>query len=98
VTLDMDKFALAIRALPNPHGPLTERDKQAWAAFKNGDDAEVLRLMNIPERTLSLEDRAFLIVHRWFDENQADKQWWKRIGLWAKRDDLVKAIVKEFKS
>jgi hypothetical protein len=97
-------FAAAIAFLPNPHRPMSDRERAATEAFRQGNDMEVVRLMAstdspaATENSLSPEDRAFLVVARWFDKHDAGHgKWWNRIKLWNKRDDLTAAIAEEIR-
>ena len=50
------------------------------------------------DKSLSSEDRAFLVVARWFDKHDAGYgKWWNRIKLWNRRDELTAAIAEEIR-
>lgn len=48
-------------------------------------------------RDINIQDRAMLIVLRWFERCGADLRWWQGIKLWDKRHDLEDAIASELR-
>jgi hypothetical protein len=98
---DNAAFLAAIAHLPNPYTKMGERERRAHEAFHAGDDMEVVRIMAEPVKdksVLSPEDRAYLVVMRWFDEHDAGyNKWWNRLKLWKHREGLMAAIAEEIR-